>query len=637
MRSVGLVFSIIILASGTVCEMEETSLYGTNTGTRDIYSEQAYNDMIFYNINTMKAVRSSSNESGTELVFKLDMSYYGIIQFAMQLGEFNSTKSNDSDTVINPCRVQQIPSDIFHIHTLETEIDSSYIKSVTTTESGVVVLLNTSKILSYELNFGKEPNITQNVIFYDLNPSSGGDPINYMEVVYLKCAERPENQVAIITNEDVLVVDLSNYSVPRDYSIPIDYIIVNHNLTNITKVKYSKGHLFILSSEGVNVYKVTKSPAIKVDTYLKVGGSRASEAEKVIIDFDVIKDNINKLNVSASTLENQYEFTSPLFPDYSLTQEITKEILEPDALDILILRTNYGIYFVLLDQLFAGTGGFQTSPHFLRLPNISQMIRQGNHLYLLEHSNISDGIRLSTIYEYFLLSNNKTDWMSSESFAPPFDLNKVWRSSYQFSSISVDLNFVYGISGSIITAYQRKIPKSIAAESTLNDYRFTVPKLHSLHHMTASFISFQLAFTDLDVLLYSVSGEEPAVVCNRPSEAKGDFKYNANITSFTCPKKIEEKSSLGKKYFTSACHYQCNFTFKIPEATILDTIKQFILKNRYSSIAFFLVFAVILFLASIFIISSAKMTLKNSPKVKREITLRLENKKPIRGLQTEGS
>ncbi len=551
---------ILILCLGlvarSVCELEVLKDGNMWYGTRDNYSPSAKNLILNLTTNQSDASKINQNTFADDR-FKLNIGHLGVIQVAMELNQNESFVRAKTRARPNPCRIEQINSESQTLSRLDTAVNHDYIAASVATSEGILVLYSSSQVVHYKVSFENRTSITKEVINDDLSQLFI-TPQQFIDVINLYSKEYPYEEAAFLTSLSIFTLNLENQD------LPLKNLVAAHQLTNPKKIQILKGFIFIMSDEGVTVFNIKTSPAVQVHQYTQtLFGSRPS---KTILDFEVRTKQVTPLtrNASLTSLAQTFPVEKPLFSNLSMTEELDKDIQNPDLADLLLLRTAEGLFFVSLEDLIAGNGfGSQSLlRHAILLPDIKAFAREGNHLYLLRSSQSVQGVSTSHILEYFLLESQSSQWARLD--IEPLHFNRMWTSSLPLTSLSLDLNHVYGVTSDVVVGYQRKVSGPVAQESVLNDYRFSVVGLKKLHHLTAAFLSFSVHFKDLtEVALVSVAGEEPMVVCQTPLAAIGPFSFDLNITTVHCDQKTRGKASIGQEYLKLMCGTRVKFVYHI--------------------------------------------------------------------------
>lgn len=552
---------ILLLCLGLVakclCELEVLKDGNYWYGTRDNYSPEAKNLILNLTVNQTETSRLNENVFSDDR-YKLNIGHLGVVQVAMELNLTNSATRARTQGHPNPCRIEQIHSESKTLSSMDTAVNHEYILASVPTSEGILVLYSSSQVVHYKLSFVNQTNITKEVINDDLRQLFI-TPQEFIDVINLYSEEYPNNEAAFVTNLSIFTLNLSNPTKP------FKMLIASHGLTHPKKIQYLKGYIFALSDEGVTVFSILQSPAVKVEQYTQaIFGSRPI---KTILDFEVQTKQIAPLsnNASLSNLSKLFSVETALFANLTMTELLDKDIQNPELADLLFLKTAEGLFFVDLEDLLLNKGGLGSKSllrHAILLTDIKSIMREGNHLYLLRTSQSSQGVETSNILEYYLVESSAKQWNRVD--INPLYFNRMWTSSLPLSSLSLDLNHVYGISNDVVVGYQRKITNAVAQESVLNDYRYSVVGLKKLHHLSAHFLSFSFQFKDnTEVSLVTVAGEEPIIICQTPLAFLGSFQFNLNITTVHCREKTKGGAYLGAEFLKLMCGTRVNFNYHI--------------------------------------------------------------------------
>lgn len=553
--------SILILCLGLVskslCELEVLRDGNLWYGTRDNYSPSAKNLILNLTINQSNASKINENTFSDDR-YKLNIGHLGVIQVAMELNKNESLTRTQTRAHPNPCRIEQINSESKLLYSLDTVVNHDYIIASVATSEGILVLYSSSQVVHFKISFVNQTNITKEIINDDLNQLFI-TPQRFIDLINLYSDEYPNNEAAFVTNISIFTLNLSN---PDQ---PFKMLIADHGLTNPKKIQSLKGYIFILSDEGVTVFSILTTPAVKIEQYTE--SIFVSRPIKTILDFEVRTKQVTSLlnNASLNNLAQIFTVESALFANLSMTETLEKDIQSPDLADLLLLKTAEGIFFVNLKDLLLNKGGPGSKSllrHSILLTGIKSIMRDGNYLYLLRNLQSSQGVDTSYIFEYFLLESDAKQWDRVD--IEPLYFNRMWTSSLPLTGLSLDLNHVYGISNDVVVGYQRKVSNAVAQESVLNDFRYSVVGLKRLYHFTTSFLSFSFQFKDnSEVSLVNVAGEEPMIICQTPIAVIGPFSFDLNITTVHCDEKARSKASIGQEYLKLMCGTRVKFYYHI--------------------------------------------------------------------------
>ena len=599
-----------------VIEVKSGNLY---FGTVDYFSVRVMANMLPVPPVVESIVRQA--KEGTKDRIALGASHLGFIQASLYFDASLNPKSNKS----HPCTLEAQPLERKLISSLGT-LQSPSPVSACKTDQGAAVLYPGGALLYAFIELGDSFETSILKTFQPFNSLQEQTTLAIGEPLQLASLKlRSGNFIVIVSDTGIYSVDFA----PKDFKFRV--LLQNHNLIGVRKVETNNGYIFVSSDSGIHVFDATDGLQALLCSHFKPT-DLPQASDRNILDFEVQKANVMTLVLSSETPRNYTTYQS-LFGSHRLGLQQQEYMNSPDCLDLLLVLTPSGVYFFHLTDFFSSRPpkyGPVLSKFHITLAGLKSVIRNFDCLYLLAAGQNQQGEWMSTIYEYFILDYSYLNWEYEGS--PPFELNRVWKSSYLFDRLELDDDFVYGVMGDVVIGYQRGIGAEVVDEIITQSFRFADASLDKLLTYRLPKDSVSLTLSKRRFVLYSLVGREPVISCKTKLDFAGPIHYQLNITTINCNEKIQSRRVWARDYSKKICRYLGNLTYELTSLSRWERLTRRLTDPRTTSyvIAGYLMGSLLLVLSVLvwLMYRRAKRTLQKSSETNRS-PLQLTEPQPL--------
>ena len=551
-----------------VVEVRSGNLY---FGTKDDFSAQIMADLLPFPPAVQSITRKA--KQGSKDRISMGTSHLGFIQASLFFDDSVNPNSNKS----HPCSIEDMQLGRMAITSLGSDQTLSPVSVCQTDEGSAMLYPNGVLVLAF-IKLGESIDSSLLKTFQPYNRLQEQIDFDFGEPLHLGYLKVTSGKFIVI------ISDSSIFSVSYTMTnFTFRVLLKNHNLVGVKKAQINKGYIFVLSNTGIHVFDVRDGEKAVICAQFKPTDLPAT-SDSTMLDFEATKSNVMTLDLISHPQQKNYTTYQSLFVAHRLDINQQEYLSSPDCLELLLVLTPSGVYFFhLTDFFFSRPPKYEPvlSRFYITLTGLHSIVRHNDCIYLLSKDKNLQGEWMSTIYEYFILDYSYLNWEYENS--PPFELNRMWKSSYYFNKLSLDDDFIFGIMEDIVVGYQRGIGADLVDEVTTKSLRFADAKIDSIFSFRLPKESLMITLSKSRLVLYNMEGREPIINCRTKLDFTGQIHYQLNITTINCIEKIQSRRAWARDYSKKICRYLANFTYEIESLTRWERLTYRLEDPKYTS------------------------------------------------------